>query len=120
MAQNSENQLLLDRNAALEHVQGDEDFLEEIYQIFLEEIPGRKEEFKKALEKNDIASVVGLAHSLKGVSLTIAAMSCHKTALELEMAAREEDEKKVKELYVQLEGILDQLEQTLTEMFSSD
>jgi histidine phosphotransfer protein HptB len=109
--------ILLDRESALEHVQGDEEFLKEIYEIFLEEIPGRRENFEQAFGKNDMQEVVGFAHSLKGVALTIGAITCHKTALELEMAAREGDELKAQELYRQLNGILGRLEKKLSEMF---
>lgn len=112
------NEPLLDRETALQHVQGDEEFLEEIYGIFLEEIPGRKDNFEKALEQDDIESIVGLAHSLKGVSLTIGALSCHKMARKLEMAARNKEQTTVKELYPKLEQIIDQLEKRLSDRYS--
>ncbi len=114
MLDSSHEDTLLDRDAALDHVQGDEEFLREIYQIFLEEIPTRLENFHRALEENDIQAIVGLAHSLKGVSLTIGALSCHKAALNLEMAAREGDEAKVREIFPTLNTILEQLEEQLS------
>lgn len=109
-------EILLDRKRALEHVQGDEEFLNEIYQIFLEEIPGRVEQFQEALRGGDIDAVIGLAHSLKGVSLTIGAISCHKTAERLEMAARDGDEKRVREIFEDINVILGELESTLSAM----
>jgi histidine phosphotransfer protein HptB len=118
VAEKANGDILLDTESALQHVQGDEEFLREIYQIFLDEIPGRRENFEQALGKNEMQAVVGYAHSLKGVALTIGAGTCHKTALELEMAAREGDELKVQEMYRQLEDILGQLESKLSDMFS--
>lgn len=107
---------LLNWKEALHHVEGDEEFLKEIYEIFLEEIPERIASFQKTLDNNDIDKIVSLAHSLKGVSLTIGADSCHSLAAEIEMAARQNDESKVRGLYPQLEHLLRKIEETIGNM----
>jgi HPt (histidine-containing phosphotransfer) domain-containing protein len=107
---------LFNWDKALQHVEGDVDFLKEIYEIFLEEIPERIEAFQKALDENDIDRIVSLAHSLKGVSLTVGAYSCHELSAELEKAARKYDEKRVRELYRQLETLLRKIEVRISHM----
>lgn len=111
-----DNDVLLSRKAALDYVQGDEEFLQEIFQIFLDEIPGRIEMFKNALNENNIPELISLSHSLKGVSLTIGAGSCHDLSMRIETAARENDIDTVKELYPELEQVL----YTLQELLSSN
>jgi HPt (histidine-containing phosphotransfer) domain-containing protein len=108
--------VLLSREAALEYVQGDEEFLQEIFQIFLEEIPGRIEMFRNALNENNMDELISLSHSLKGVSLTIGAGSCHHLSARIEMAARANDIDTVKELYPELEQILHELQERLSGM----
>ena len=111
-----EKDVLLSREAALEYVQNDEEFLQEIFQIFLEEIPGRIEMFKNALNENNMAELISLSHSLKGVSLTIGAGSCHHLAARIEIAARANDIGTVRELYPELEQILLKLQERLSGM----
>ena len=107
---------LINWEKALQHVEGDEEFLKEIYEIFLEEIPERIETFQKTLEKNDIDKMVSLAHSLKGVALTIGADFCHSLSAELENAARNSNEHRVRELYAQLESLLREIEVHISNM----
>jgi histidine phosphotransfer protein HptB len=104
---------LLDYKAALDYVQGDKDFLKEIFEIFLEEIPQRKSNFEKALADKDMEKLTSVAHALKGVSLTIGAVSCHKLSAEIEYAARAKDFEKAAGLYKELDTVLDNLQREL-------
>ena len=104
---------LLDHKAALDYVQGDKDFLREIFGIFLEEIPQRKSNFKEALAAEDTEKLTAVAHALKGVSLTIGAISCHKLSAEIEYAARSQDAEKAAVLYKELDTVLDTLQKEL-------
>ena len=111
---------LLNRDAALEQVQGDEEFLDELYQIFYNEIPERKSSFAAAFEDGDAKRIVSLAHSLKGVSLTLGAFSCKRLAEEVELAARGGDLVTAREKYTLLEETLDELEQIIGRMELND
>lgn len=118
MSGDIDKNVLLSRETALDHVQGDEEFLNEIYQIFLEEIPGRIEMFQQALNDHNINELISLAHSLKGVSLTIGAGSCHAIAERMEMAARADKIDRVKQLYPELEQILLKLKERLSDIIN--
>jgi HPt (histidine-containing phosphotransfer) domain-containing protein len=109
---------LLNVEGALNHVQGDEVFLSEIYRIFLEEIPDRLNSFREAMQKGDLFRFLRLAHSLKGVSITIGAVSCGRLAGAAEKAAREEQWEKIELLYPKLESILHELEAVLSKLLS--
>lgn len=110
------DEVLLDREKALENVEGDEEFLKEIYTIFLEEVPERIEAFRNNIDDNNLEKIVSLAHSLKGVSLTVGAISCHELSREVEMAARNGDGEKVKQLYSRLEDLLRRIEKEIESM----
>jgi len=100
------NEPLIDRERALKHVEGDEEFLKEILDIFKEEIPERIESFNKALKENNIEKIASLAHSLESVSGTVGAYSCSEYAMEVEKAAKEDDKEKVRRLYPKIEELL--------------
>lgn len=104
---------LLDHQAALDYVQGDKDFLKEIFEIFLEEIPQRKTNFQEAIKTKNMEKLTSVAHALKGVSLTIGAISCHKLSAEIEYAARAKEPEKAAGYYKDLEIVLDNLEDEL-------
>jgi HPt (histidine-containing phosphotransfer) domain-containing protein len=111
---------LLDREAALEQVQGDEEFLNELYQIFYNEIPERKSAFAEAFDEGNGKKVASLAHSLKGVSLTIGAFGCKNLAEEVEHAAKAEDLEAAREKYARLETVLNELEKAIGAMDLGD
>ncbi len=111
---------LLDKEAALEQVQGDEEFLDELYKIFYNEIPERKNSFSGAFSEEDAKRIASLAHSLKGVSLTIGAFSCKHLAEEVEHAAKAGDLETAREEYSRLEDTLDELEKIIGRMELGD
>lgn len=106
----------LDRETALEQVQGDEDFLNELYKIFYDEIPERKSSFTEAFDEGNAKRVANLAHSLKGVSLSIGAFGCKNIAEEVEHAAKTGDLGTAREKYSSLEDTLDDLGKVIGEM----
>lgn len=111
---NPEDAPLLDRAQALTNVEGDTDFLQEILDIFLEEIPERIDTFNNSIEQRDYKRISSAAHSLKGVSLTIGAISCHLYSKQLEKAARMEDDERIREVFNHLEDVLDRIKEELS------
>lgn len=57
---------LIDRQAALAHLNGDDELLREILGLFLEFTPERREALRTGIDKQDFASIRRTAHSLKG------------------------------------------------------
>jgi len=107
---------LLDMDRALEYVQGDEEFLKEILQIFLEEIPQRVDSFQAAIADNDMKKMANLAHSLKGSAMAIGAAECHNLAKNVEEAAGNENKTETLTQYSLLEQNLEGLRNLLDQM----
>jgi HPt (histidine-containing phosphotransfer) domain-containing protein len=112
--ENHEGLPLLDKEAALLQLQGDEEFLNELLSIFRTEIPGRLKKLNTAIQNKNISEIAHEAHSLKGVCMTIGAKSCQETALDLERAAKKNDEAAVYDIFPSLKAILNELADTLS------
>jgi HPt (histidine-containing phosphotransfer) domain-containing protein len=76
----------------------DAELLAEIFRVFVSEVPGRRANIEAALASGDLAQLMRLAHSLKGVSGTLFAEPLRLGAYDLELAARTEDHEQVERL----------------------
>ena len=81
----------IDRREALELVGGMPEIISEIAALVLGEVATLSEEIGRAVEADDIPTVVRHAHRLKGSVGSIAATPSYRAALDLEEAARAED-----------------------------
>ena len=81
----------LDMAAALDRVEGDRDLLEELAILFSEESARNIHEVRAALKSGDTVLLERLAHTVKGASANIGAVSVSCAALALEQAARSRD-----------------------------
>ena len=113
-SKNIDDTPLLDKESALHHLEEEEDFLQELYAIFLEEIPVRIEKLTKAIDLGSFAEFASNAHSLKGVCMTIGAHSCREAALELEMSAKREELDAARENFARLQNILIEIRKELS------
>lgn len=62
-----------------------------LIELFWEEVPKLKQILTEAVESSDVKGVFQAAHKLKGISANLSAARMKAAALELEMAAREEN-----------------------------
>jgi len=97
---------ILDRAAALERLEGDEELLQEIIDIFLEDAPRLFLALKQARVDRDQKTSERQAHSLKGASANVGAVALQAISTQAEAAARNAE-------WVQLEGLLPEMETTL-------
>lgn len=91
MAVNKETAPVLDLDAALERVGGDEDLLREIGALFLQEYPPAISDLRTAVADRDSKLIERKAHSLKGSVLTFGSGVAYEATLELEMQGRSGD-----------------------------
>jgi len=82
---------VLDLNAALERVGGDEDLLREIGALFLQEYPPAISGLRTAVADRDPKRIEHKAHSLKGSVSTFGSGVAFEATLELEMQGRSGD-----------------------------
>lgn len=82
---------LIDMARLRERFDDDQELLAEIFAVFVSESPGRRAGIEAALAEADLATVAGMAHSLKGVAATLFAEPLRQAAFALEKAARSGD-----------------------------
>lgn len=104
---------LLDREAALERLDGDEELLQEIIDIFLEDAPRLFLALKQARLDRDQKTTERQAHSLKGASANVGAIHLQAICLIAEASSKagrwEELEAQLPELESALHATLDLL-----------
>jgi len=92
-----------DRQALMENLEGDEALFKELIDIFLDTIPSEIESLKDALNKKDSVMARRYAHSIKGVAGNLKAKALSSIALNIEIAAKEDDTEKALSLVSNLE-----------------
>ncbi len=83
-AVNSPSKCIFNREAALERVEGDEEFLAEVVELFLTDSMTRMNEIRAAVAADDGPRLQRAAHALKGAAGYLAAESTCAAALRLE------------------------------------
>ena len=73
----------------MDRLDGDEELLREIVEVFLSEGPGRIEEIRTALQEGDAPKIERSAHSMKGAAANISACRLRGVAHDIESAARQ-------------------------------
>jgi len=104
------------RKEALDRVDGDQDLLQELCQIFLQEAPKLMSRLKEAVGSQDFDGVTKSAHSLKGESSYLSAAAVSTAARELEHMGREKDLSRAPDTLIVLEHELAQLCSALEDM----
>ena len=99
------NAPLLDREGALKRLQDDTEFLETLYNAFLEDLPNKIAALDEAVTDGQTQIVQRTAHSLKGASATVGVPALKEAALAMEIAARDRDAEKVGTLYPGLKAL---------------
>jgi HPt (histidine-containing phosphotransfer) domain-containing protein len=76
---------------ALERVGGDESFLEELLDLYLEDFPQKMEQLQMAIEQKKFELIRKLGHSLKGSSGTLSLTFLQEASFQMEMAGGDKD-----------------------------
>ncbi|MBC7292642.1 MAG: response regulator, partial [Thermoleophilia bacterium] len=80
---------VLDRQALLDRVAGDEDLAAEVLGVFMQDVPRQLAALKKVVAAGDLEQVRRHAHTLKGASANAGALALREAALQCENAAKE-------------------------------
>ncbi len=94
-----EQEPVLNKQAALELCDDDEELFLEIVQAYLEDAMEHSRQLLHALEAGDAHEVEERAHALKGASSNICAGPVREAALQLERAGRNKDLSEAPHLY---------------------
>ncbi len=79
---------IVSRDELLQRVDGDMELLEELVDLFLEDLPARLQGLREALDQNNVPQVHELAHSIKGSVSCFAAAAAFEAASQLTDLAR--------------------------------
>lgn len=81
--------IIFNREAFLERIDGDADFLEDLVETFLEYAPSQLQGIQQALTAGDATRVRDEAHSLKGAAASISAEALYEAARQMELAGEQ-------------------------------
>ncbi|MGH9448377.1 MAG: Hpt domain-containing protein [Terriglobia bacterium] len=111
-----ESNAIFDRRAALSHVEGDEELLEELARIFLREFPGMMQKLREAVSRKDPRAIAVEAHTLKGAIANFGSAGAVKEALAVEQMGREENLSGLHEAFARLESKIALLKSALARL----
>jgi HPt (histidine-containing phosphotransfer) domain-containing protein len=103
----------LDRAAILERVEGDEELLKEIVQLFIEDCPRLVKQMRECLDAKDAPSLRMAAHTLKGSLSYFGPSKACALAFELEILGRDGNLVQAASVYETLLAKLDELQPLL-------
>ena len=104
---------VLDKFAALQRFDGDEQLWDEIVVLFLDDAPKQLEILEQALESGNQELATRQAHSLKSAAANIGGEAMREAALCSEVAARDEGMEAAKAAYPTLKDSFLELEREL-------
>ncbi len=103
----------IDFDAIRRYTEGDENIIREASLVFIEETPRLVEELRDRLARNDTEEVGRVAHSLKGLAASMAAVNTERIAARLEEAARVHPLEQGNELFALLLSAIEGARDTL-------
>ncbi len=90
-AENPEDPQVFDWEKALDHVDGNESFLNQMLDLFIDDFNDKMKTIKKAFADKDFKTVSLVAHSIKGNAFVIKADAISESAYQIEINARNND-----------------------------
>jgi PAS domain S-box-containing protein len=110
----SDKSIVFDREGALNRLGDDEALLKEILVLYLDDAPHQIEALKEALERGDSSTIRQQAHSLKGSSGNVGAVSMQEMALQMEKAGEKGDLKEATILFEIIEKEFENFKEALS------
>jgi HPt (histidine-containing phosphotransfer) domain-containing protein len=111
--QNFKNTEPIDREAVLERIGGDEAFLQELLDIYVEDFMEKYGLLQQAIAETDFKNIQEIGHSLKGASGNLSLNGLHETAYGMELAGRDHNIEQAKFLFVRLKEEFNKLKDFL-------
>ncbi len=93
----------IDYASALERVEGDKSFLEELLNLYFEDFSEKYQQLQKAIKQKKFNLIYELGHSLRGSSANLSLTFLQETSLHMEVAGRERNVEKAKKALALLE-----------------
>ncbi len=110
---------VVSRDELLQRVEGDMKLLQDLVEVFREDLPGRLRALRDALERDDLDAVFAGAHAIKGSVSTFAAAAAYEAASQLEDLARSGKDDGLKAATDVLEREINRLQPALREILKA-
>lgn len=119
MLESSDKPLVVfDRDAVLDLVDGEVELLQELAEMFLQDLPSQIELIQKALAVSDPVAVQRVTHQLKSSVGNLGGRSAHRYVRELEQSSREGDLADADEQFAKCQQELAQFSVALSEFLA--
>ena len=103
----------IDLSTVLDRIGGDEAFLQDLIDIFIEDFIGKYAKLKLAIEKSDFKAIKEIGHSLRGSSGNLSLTWLYHTSTNMELSGKEENIEHAKLLFIQLNEEFEKLKNYL-------
>ncbi len=114
-----EDEIVFDKDKALNIIGGDEEFLREIVEIFLTDVPQQVSDIKNAVNSRNGEALEKTSHKLKGAVSNFGENATFKTALKLETIGKENMLDDVDKIYGTLVNNLESLVNALKNLLKN-
>lgn len=92
----------IDMDSVLERVGGDEAFLQELIDIYIDDFMEKYAQLEQAIAQGDFENIKEIGHSLKGSSGNLSLNGLHETAYGIELSGKEYNLEQAKLLFARL------------------
>jgi HPt (histidine-containing phosphotransfer) domain-containing protein len=99
---NLKNEGPIDMDSVLERVGGDEAFLQELLDIYIEDFLEKYVSLEQAIAEGDFNDIKEIGHSLKGSSGNLSLNGLQETAYGIELSGKENDIEQARLLFARL------------------
>jgi CheY-like chemotaxis protein len=103
----------IDISSAMERIGGDESFLHELIDIYIEDFIQKYDTLKEAIIQEDFKSITEIGHSLRGSSGNLSLNGLHETCTGIELSGKKEDIEQSKFLFIRLNEEFEKLKDFL-------
>lgn len=110
-----EDKTVFDKDVALKMFEGEEEFLKELVEIFINDVPEHMLEIEEAVNCRNSEALVKSAHKLKGAVANFGKNATTDTAFKLETMGRKNNMDGVEEVYGTLVKDIESLVNSLKE-----
>ena len=111
----SSERIVLDLAETMKRVEGDEELLMELIELFLQDAPEAMTKITKAIESGEPNALANAAHTIKGIVSEFGAKNAYELSLAVELAGRKEKldgiENMVEQLGKEVEHLTEELKQ---------
>jgi HPt (histidine-containing phosphotransfer) domain-containing protein len=92
----------IDLASVLERIGGDESFLQELIDVYVDDFIEKYAQLKQAIEQEEYNTIKEVGHSLKGASGNLSLTDLQETSYNLELSGKEENIEQAKQSFLRL------------------